>query len=321
MSETFNNSNPPTSADTPAVTSSEASAAGTTPSPSPAGPQLDLFGQEVALANPSRRRARERAKKTNAISGRHGWPSSASVALTASLGSRLQAATDTDGSMECELTWKRKATPSGLRIYRLQARARRTSGNGSGGLHPYGTPAVSDWQDVRYSYGNRNTEGKPYTIGLRLAGQVQLAIHPTPESSDASGGRVSKEVGGTRPSGAKRAVTLGTVQALATHATLAARDHKSESATEEFNRQRDAQARGKPLSYEATQAIGTPSISSTTETEKRGVLNPELSRWLMGYPPAWSSCAATATRSYLKRRRSSSKPSLKRRPNSEGGAA
>jgi hypothetical protein len=33
---------------------------------------------------------------------------------------------------------------------------------------------------------------------------------PTPESSDASGGRVSSEMGGTRPSGAKRAITLGT---------------------------------------------------------------------------------------------------------------
>jgi hypothetical protein len=33
---------------------------------------------------------------------------------------------------------------------------------------------------------------------------------PTPESSDATGGRVSSEVGGTRPSGAKRAITLAT---------------------------------------------------------------------------------------------------------------
>jgi hypothetical protein len=31
---------------------------------------------------------------------------------------------------------------------------------------------------------------------------------PTPEASDGSGGRVSAELGGTRPSGAKRAVTL-----------------------------------------------------------------------------------------------------------------
>lgn len=36
---------------------------------------------------------------------------------------------------------------------------------------------------------------------------------PTPEASDASGGRVAKEFGGQRPSGAKRAVSLGTAVA------------------------------------------------------------------------------------------------------------
>lgn len=38
-------------------------------------------------------------------------------------------------------------------------------------------------------------------------------LWPTPERSDGSGGRVSAELGGTRPSGAKRAVTLGSAVA------------------------------------------------------------------------------------------------------------
>jgi hypothetical protein len=33
---------------------------------------------------------------------------------------------------------------------------------------------------------------------------------PTPQAADGDGGRIDKEIGGTRPSGAKRAVTLGT---------------------------------------------------------------------------------------------------------------
>ena len=39
---------------------------------------------------------------------------------------------------------------------------------------------------------------------------VDVALLPTPEGSDGSGGRVSADLGGKRPSGAKRAITLAT---------------------------------------------------------------------------------------------------------------
>jgi hypothetical protein len=47
-----------------------------------------------------------------------------------------------------------------------------------------------------------------------------------------------------------------------------------------------------------------------------GVLNPEHSRWLMGYQAAWGCCAATAIASSRKLRRGSSKRSSKRKQNS-----
>lgn len=47
-------------------------------------------------------------------------------------------------------------------------------------------------------------------LGLREAVTQQKNLLPTPEASDATGGRRSKEKGGKRPSGAKRAITLGT---------------------------------------------------------------------------------------------------------------
>lgn len=50
---------------------------------------------------------------------------------------------------------------------------------------------------------------------------------------------------------------------------------------------------------------GAAPSGSSVPTEKRGALNPEFVRWLMGYPAAWGSCAATATQSSRKSRRRS----------------
>jgi hypothetical protein len=52
-------------------------------------------------------------------------------------------------------------------------------------------------------------------------------------------------------------------------------------------------------------AFGQTPNGSHAGTERRGQLNPALSRWLMGLPPAWDDCAVTATQSLPRRRKRS----------------
>ena len=51
--------------------------------------------------------------------------------------------------------------------------------------------------------------------------------------------------------------------------------------------------------------VGMALSSFPAQTEKPGQLNPEFSRWLMGYPAEWGCCAAMVMQSYRKSGRSS----------------
>lgn len=224
-----------TSEDTDSITGLQELQAGPSPCDSQAGQQIDLFGQPLVPVSRGPRRAREKEKRTNDICGQHFFPSSASVALTASLGNRLQQMLDTAGSMEYALTWKRRATPSGLRVFRLLARGHRTSASASSGLPLLGYPTpeagIFGMADVERLLARRREckerTGNGNGFGLTLGQMVPLMFgYPTCEASDATGGRVSKEIGGTRPSGAKRAITLGTVASLFGYTTPRACDEK-----------------------------------------------------------------------------------------------
>ena len=55
------------------------------------------------------------------------------------------------------------------------------------------------------------------------------------------------------------------------------------------------------------QVLGLTANGSGAGTANTGQLNPEHSRWLMGFPAEWDSCGATAMQSFPKSRRRSSK--------------
>lgn len=131
---------------------------------------------------------------------------------------------------------------------------------------------------------------------------LDAVMWPTPQACQGpnNGTNRGKDHGGERPR-----TTPQNVPDLVGWATPAARDFKSESATDEFNEKRWGHSRGKPLSAEAT--LGIPSTSCPAPTGKRGALNPAHSRWLMGFPAVWGCCGAMAMQSCRKSPRRSSK--------------
>ncbi len=122
---------------------------------------------------------------------------------------------------------------------------------------------------------------RPQDTGVPLSQQAALAGWNTPRATDGSNGGPN-QAGGALPADA----------ALAGWATPMSKDARGNHS--------DCWA-------QVIKETGQTSTSSTAPTEKRGALNPEHSRWLMGYPDAWGSCGAMAMQSFRKLRRSSSK--------------
>lgn len=126
-----------------------------------------------------------------------------------------------------------------------------------------------------------HTNGGPkYSTNLDDA--VQMAGWGTPRTNDGTTSQASE----IPPSGTKHRLELEVL--TAGWATPAARDYKSESATDDFNQKRELQTRGKPLSYEA---LGATTDLSNVSTERRGVLDAMFSLWLMGFPETFSTCS------------------------------
>lgn len=140
-----------TFAATPRPISSPALESGRTPCVAPDGPTTDPSGPVRARASRSAPRGKARALPTTGICGPRSSTSSASVALTSFLASRLRQRTALVGSTLYTLTWKERTTPSGRSIPALRASVRRISASACGGSESARpTPTTRDWKDGGY---------------------------------------------------------------------------------------------------------------------------------------------------------------------------
>jgi hypothetical protein len=121
---------------------------------------------------------------------------------------------------------------------------------------------------------------------LRRTSDKGFTGWPTPARQNATGG--------ANPNGNNgNYFTLQTAAKLTGWATVSERDFKSEKCGELCQANRDAHPRGKPLSQQARWVLGATLKSENAGTESDGGLNPELARWLMGFPTVWDELAPT----------------------------
>lgn len=286
-----------TSPDLISVISSPGSADGLLPCVVQDGRTVARHGQHHAHASLSARQAKGLGLLT---SGTYGPPHIGllvNAVLSWSLASNLEALTRTTGSTLYKLTWKGWAMPSGRLRFRLRVSARRT---GAIVLTGWPTPTANAWKHPS----NAGRQGSP-----NLQTVAALSGWPTPAATDGKGGYQ----GGRIRNGKLSTDRLDVTAQLAGWPTPTTSNDRSPCPQEAMRTYRDngtkIQKRLQDVAALCSPARLTASgemlIGCVAEMESGGQLDPDHSRWLMGFPAEWEDCAPTETPSTLKRRQRS----------------
>jgi hypothetical protein len=306
-----------TFADTPSAISSPASADGRSRFDSLAGLTTDLFGPVPVRVNLSARQAQDLGLLTSGTFGLSGTGSLRSAALQKSLESRLRARTSNLGSTLFSLTWKPLVTPAGRILSRLRASVRRTSETA---LTSWPTPTTRDhkdgaecanvplnallgrvawlasWPTTTTTDALRHPATDFSTSNITLNHAAILASWPTPTSALADKGVRSTE-GGIREAMRSHGPDLAAMACLASWPTPNCSPDAPNMSTNRGDGQRARHtlqslgALAKSMLPARLTASGELLTGSYAETKSGGQLNPEHSRWLMGYLPVWASSA------------------------------
>jgi len=317
---------------------------GHTPCVLPVGQTTDLYGLALAPANLSARQAKALGLLTSGTCGQPSTTSSSSASLTQFLANRLQAKTASLGSTLYSLIWKHRATPQGRLIPALRASVRRTSANDCTGwptpsstivdakpnppimgnrkptdpqigladvavhLAGWGTPTANTPGGTPEQAIARKLDANCGAVATCLAHQVQLSGWPTPMAMDHWMASTIRKDGGQ--------VQLPNAAALAGWPTPSCSNDRTGNPESAMSMTRSDGSKVQQRLQDFSTICGPARLTVTGELltgsdagmTSGGQLNPEHSRWLMGLPPEWSSCAPTVTRSTRSKRKASLRP-------------